>query len=377
MSLPTTFAALTTATGQQLDNNFSALGALTPIPCSVSGTNAITMITALNTPSVPSYANYAVFSGVAAATNTGGTTVAVNSLSALTVYKDTVAGPVALSGGEIVAGNVLYLIYDSALHTGAGGFHLNSQPTNFVYPVGGSSSRVAGSSAGSVLTAAWTANELVAEITLGGLAVKGAGLSLVFNGGIAGANGMDTGSMPASSQLAIYAIYNPTTGNWATLGYTAGSSVVSTLYPGTHLPSGYTYSTLLWVGVTTASSQLPAFVQRANWVYVGPTIVLSAAASSLNTYASLSLAAVVPYSAVATWGTMGGTSLSATQLAVAASNTGQAAQYMVGASAGVTLDGFANASQFTDLPLVTPQTIWWKSANTLQNNDIAIGGYSF
>ena len=377
MSLPTTFAALTTATGQQLDNNFSALGALTPIPCSVSGTNAITMVTALNTPSVPSYANYAVFSGVAAATNTGGTTVAVNSLSALTVYKDTVAGPVALSGGEIVAGNVLYLIYDSALNTGAGGFHLNSQPTNFVYPVGGSSSRVAGSSAGSVLTAAWTANELVAEITLGGLAVKGAGLSLVFNGGIAGANGMDTGSMPASSQLAIYAIYNPTTGNWATLGYTAGSSVVSTLYPSTHLPSGYTYSTLLWVGVTTASSQLPAFVQRANRVYVGPTIVLSAAASSLNTYASLSLAAVVPYSAVATWGTMGGTSLSATQLAVAASNTGQAAQYMVGASAGVTLDGFANAGQFTDLPLVTPQTIWWKSANTLQNNDIAIGGYSF
>ena len=43
MSLPTTFAALTTATGQQLDNNFSALGALTPIPCSVSGTNAITI----------------------------------------------------------------------------------------------------------------------------------------------------------------------------------------------------------------------------------------------------------------------------------------------------------------------------------------------
>ena len=129
--------------------------------------------------------------------------------------------------------------------------------------------------------------------------------------------------------------------------------------------------------MTTASSQLPAFVQRANRVYVGPTIVLSAAASALNTYASLSLAAVVPYSAAATWGTMAGTSLSATQLAVAASNTGQAAQYMVGASAGVTLDGFANAGQFTDLPLVTPQTIWWKSANTLQNNDIAIGGYSF
>ena len=90
------------------------------------------MITALNTPSVPSYANYAVFSGVAAATNTGGTTVAVNSLSALTVYKDTVAGPVALSGGEIVAGNVLYLIYDSALNTGAGGFHLNSQQGSLI-----------------------------------------------------------------------------------------------------------------------------------------------------------------------------------------------------------------------------------------------------
>jgi hypothetical protein len=188
---------------------------------------------------------------------------------------------------------------------------------------------------------------------------------------------MDTGSMPASSQLAIYAIYNPSTGNWATLGYTAGSSVVSTLYPGTHFPSGYTYSTLLWVGVTSASSQLPAFAQRSNRVYVGPTLALSAAAGSINTYASLGLTAVVPYSAVSTWGTMGGTSLSSTQLAVAASSTGQFAQYMVGASAGVTLDGFANAGQFNDLPLVTPQTIWWKSANTLQNNNISIGGYSF
>ena len=124
MALPNTFAAQTAPTMPELDQNFAALGALTAIPCTVAGTNTITMTPAANTPTIAAYANYQPFSGVAAATNTGAVTAAVGGLTALAVYKDTAAGPVALAGGEIAIGNALYLVYDSALTSGNGGFHL-------------------------------------------------------------------------------------------------------------------------------------------------------------------------------------------------------------------------------------------------------------
>lgn len=124
MPLPTLFATQTTSTGPQLDANFAALGALTAIPCAISGTNAIILSPSANSPTIAAYANYQPFSGIAAATNTGAVTAQVGSLAALAVYKDTASGPVALVGGEIAIGNALYLVYDSALGSGAGGFHL-------------------------------------------------------------------------------------------------------------------------------------------------------------------------------------------------------------------------------------------------------------
>jgi len=124
MTLPYLFASVTSATGAQLDADYAALGALTPIPCTVAGSNALTFTLSTNAPSVTGYANYGIFAAVAVSGNTGSTTAQVASLSALPVYKDTAAGPILLSGGEIVAGNLIVLTYDSALAGGAGGFHL-------------------------------------------------------------------------------------------------------------------------------------------------------------------------------------------------------------------------------------------------------------
>lgn len=126
MPLPITFAGLSVATGAELDQNFAALGALTTIPCTVSGTNALALTPLANTPTVSGYANYQAFSCVASATNTGATTAAVGSLAALSVYKDKSTGPTALAGGEIVNHNLITLTYDSALNSGAGGFHLRA-----------------------------------------------------------------------------------------------------------------------------------------------------------------------------------------------------------------------------------------------------------
>lgn len=138
MPLPVTFASLSTATGAQLDSNFAALGALTPVPCSLAGSNSLTLTPLANTPTIPAYANYGTFVAVAALANTTGVTAAVGSLGALTVYKDTPSGPIALSGGEIAPGNVLCFVYDSTLGSGSGGFHLIALPAS-VLPTGGPS----------------------------------------------------------------------------------------------------------------------------------------------------------------------------------------------------------------------------------------------
>ena len=126
MALPNTFAAQTSPQMVELDQNFAALGALTTIPSTATGTNTLALTVAANTPTVAAYANYQAFSFIAANTNTTATTAAVGSLAALNVYVDTSTGPVLTTGGEIRAGNLAVLTYDSALNTGAGGFHLTS-----------------------------------------------------------------------------------------------------------------------------------------------------------------------------------------------------------------------------------------------------------
>lgn len=113
-----------------LDNNFTTFGALVPIPCSVAGTNVLTLTQSaagmVPTPALSAYTTNEIFNGVAAATNTGSVTATVGALGTLTVYKDTSAGPVALSGGELILGCAFSLRYDASLNSGNGGFHLSS-----------------------------------------------------------------------------------------------------------------------------------------------------------------------------------------------------------------------------------------------------------
>lgn len=129
----TQFTAVSAATGAQLDNNNKLLGSVAPMPCTVSGTNALTL-TAQTSGSgsvstsiaITAYANYMIFCGIAAQTNTAATTAQYGALAALPVYKAGPSGPVALAGGEIVAGCAICLVYDLALNGGNGGFHLNA-----------------------------------------------------------------------------------------------------------------------------------------------------------------------------------------------------------------------------------------------------------
>ncbi len=124
MALPFLFANVSTLSTPQLDANYNALGALTPVPCVVTGTNALTLTPAASTPTVAAFSNYMQFTGVATQTNTSTVSAVVGALAALPVYKNTTGGPSALIGGEITASCGINLMYDSALNAGNGGFHL-------------------------------------------------------------------------------------------------------------------------------------------------------------------------------------------------------------------------------------------------------------
>jgi len=123
----TTFATLTNPTTPELDANFATLSMLAPIPVTVSGTNALTLTSIAGASTISSYQNYMTFIGTVVSTNNAGVTasvVGIQSGAFLNVYKDTGLGSVLLTGSEMVAGCSFTLRYDSALNSGAGGFHL-------------------------------------------------------------------------------------------------------------------------------------------------------------------------------------------------------------------------------------------------------------
>lgn len=125
MAFSVTFAALTAPVMSQLDTVFTQAGQLGVIPCAVAGTNDIVLTpTAGKTPVLSAYANYLRFSGVVVISNSGAVTARIGALAILNVYKDSPSGPVVCTGGELIAGCMFTLVYDLALNSGAGGFHL-------------------------------------------------------------------------------------------------------------------------------------------------------------------------------------------------------------------------------------------------------------
>lgn len=125
MTLPFTFAD---ATGDlalsDFDANFAAVGALVTIPCTITGVNTLILTPAVGSPAIPNYANYLRVCGVPVDTNTAAAAARVGPLALLQIYLDSPTGPRPLIGYEIVAGNLITLVYDSALDGGSGGWHL-------------------------------------------------------------------------------------------------------------------------------------------------------------------------------------------------------------------------------------------------------------
>jgi hypothetical protein len=230
------------------------------------------------------------------------------------------------------------------------------------YAPAGTALALTGSATGGTKTAAWTAKELIAETSLGGIAYKGASLTLNFNGAGTGAGGMDTGAMPTAADLSIYAIYNPTTNTWNTLGC-AGSTSNGPIYGGAHMPAGYAASALIWTGVTNGGNFI-GFFQVGRHIDFTATTVLSGGTST--SAASVSLAACVPANAILVGGNL--------------QATGTITGVQLGAIAALTLGNklFSQESApWENMPMVTAQTLWYVTTGGAPSVTISCGNYNF
>ena len=66
---------------------------------------------------------------------------------------------------------------------------------------------------------------------------------------------MDTGAPPDSGYVALYAIYNPTSGVAALLATNATTTIAPSIYGGAYMPAGYTASALVSVWPTNTTGQ--------------------------------------------------------------------------------------------------------------------------
>jgi hypothetical protein len=257
MALPTTFGPLTAASMAQLDGNFAAVGALTTLLCTATGTNAIVLTPVANQPTVNGYGlpNPLKFGFVAPAATTGSVTLEVLALGFLPVYVP--AGSQATSG-TLLSGQYYEVTYTTgaSYNSGNGAWVLSSyQPATGVTAV--APATVSGLT---ISNDPGTPNTKIQVRAVNGCLVSSVGAPIYFTIGsfaidltvgtvTSTAGGMDGESRPASGWVYLYAI---STGSGA-----AGLATKTAPQAGLPtLPSGYVYYAYLGAMYCDGSSNL-------------------------------------------------------------------------------------------------------------------------
>jgi len=192
--------------------------------------------------------------------NTGAYTLNVNGLGA----KSVILNGSALTNGQLAASAVYEVVWDGT------NFELMSNPVPAAAAAptptasGGVFTKLKISTLGlSNYTSTITANS-VTLATSTGLVYVAQGITLSPNINTSGANGLDTGTLSASTWYYVYAIYNPTT--------TTVAGIFSTSSTAPSLPSGYTYYARLGAvrTDTSGSKYLLQTLQFGRTVYYEP-----------------------------------------------------------------------------------------------------------
>jgi hypothetical protein len=191
-------------------------------------------------------------------------------------------------------------------------------------------------------------------------------VNLTVNIGASGANGLDTGSEASGTWYYLWVIYNGTT----VAGLISASATSPTL------PSGYTYKALVGAVRNDGSSDFIRFWQSGRRCSLPPQVIFTSQAGQTS-YGSQSISAAVPPVAVRVQGTLGqSTGLTNGGIAVAGDANGVGACYHAAAPAGTIQDNWYRTAQY-DVPLITDQTVYWKSVDTASTYRLSVAGFDF
>lgn len=247
-------------------------------------------------------------------------------------------------------------------------------------PVIGSASKIAASEPSASASITVTADTVTVGTALNGTSYTLTSYSQVFNGATTGAGGMDTGTLPGSSFVALYAIYNPAAPATSILGASCASSC-PTVYAGGFLPAGYTASALLTTLPTNATPAIPAgtYVKGKNISLTVVTALNVATAHASPTTLSLATFSIPP-NAISVSGALTstcGTTPSGTNVNLSVSadtgNSGLQTEQFNCAS----VNGAANSAPFNNVLMPTAQTIFYTNAvaGTTPSSIIQVNGY--
>ncbi|NKD23363.1 hypothetical protein HEQ76_24820, partial [Enterobacter asburiae] len=194
-----------------------------------------------------------------------------------------------------------------------------------------------------------------------------------INLGTVGAGGMDTGTAPASGYLAIYALFNPTTGARCLIGVNATAAKVPEIYGGAYMPAGYTASALISVVATNASSLILPFSQIARTITIGSLSVFNTTTASAS-LVTVNIASAVPKNAKSVKLT-GNTSTSGSSALFL--NIYETSNAMGQNAFATTSTGLTYTTGYINLPV--PQTIYanYGPAVTGFNQALLVSGYTF
>lgn len=226
---------------------------------------------------------------IALSTNTGPATLNPSGFGAIPILKATTAGPVALTGGEIIAGNPISVIYSSA----GGTFTLIN---TVIQSASGAQAPLCGASGLKITNGTSAASQIqitarsLVMVSASGLTINrsNVSLTLTITSGttVSTANGMDGESPGTSGWVNAFAIDNGAAP--ASLGTLSAGNGQAPI-----LPSGYPYQCYLGAMYVNSSGNLQGSIQlgnKAQWTVGGSGLAnpaaLNVASGPAGTYSS-------------------------------------------------------------------------------------------
>jgi len=299
--------------------------------------------------------------------NANATTTPTLNANSLGAKKLRFRGDVAVRAGDIPANCILDLTYNTSLDSGSGGWEIQDALENYSAVVAQASNLVCRTNATNPnYQVDIDADELLLKDT-SGVPYLASSVNLTADITASGANGLDTGVESADAWYYLWAIYNPTTATVAGL--------ISTSATAPTMPSGYTYKALVGA-VRNTSSNFIKFYQTGKRVFQAVQEVFTAL-TGVTTYTNQGLSTFVPPIAKTSTGSFGrsGSGGGTGGMVVAGDDNGVGECIEAGAVMGATYQNFYNGSRY-EVPMMTAQTLYWKSYDTSAAYRLTVNGYT-